>query len=89
METDQIFSEITEIVRSLDTRLRRQEIRLDDTPFRSYGLDSLLQMRLACLVEDRFDIDLTDKELSTATSVQRLVAVVEEKLRRQPEIKAS
>jgi acyl carrier protein len=46
-------------------------------------------MRLACLVEDRFDIDLTDKELSTATSVQRLVAVVEEKLRRHPEIRAS
>jgi len=89
METDQIFSAITEIVRSMDTRLSRLEIRLDETPFRSYGLDSLLQMRLACLVEDRFDIDLTDKELSTATSVQRLVAVVEEKLRRQPEIKAS
>jgi acyl-CoA synthetase (AMP-forming)/AMP-acid ligase II/acyl carrier protein len=80
MHREDIFAAIADIICSVDGRFDRQAIRLDDTPFRDQGLNSLAQMQIAARVEDEFDIVLDDMDALTASSMVRLVRLIEDKI---------
>jgi acyl carrier protein len=76
----EIFAEIVAIVRLIDTSGDPRAIRFDDTPFKAYGLSSLTQIRLIALVEDRFDIAITDVDALAAYSPLKFVELIERKV---------
>lgn len=76
MNREQIFAEIVDMVDAMDPGTGIA-IRLDDTPFKAYGLTSLAQIRLAAMVEDRFRIVLTDLDALAANSAVSLVTLIE------------
>ena len=80
MSRDDIFATIVEIICSTDARIEPHDLRLDDTPFQAYGMSSLQRIRLASLVEDRYDITITDSDAFTTTSIARLVDLVRQKM---------
>ncbi|MFE0188078.1 acyl carrier protein [Streptomyces sp. NPDC058989] len=77
MKSHEIHAEIALLLPRVDARLDRDAIPLDDTPFQAYGLTSMATAQLASRIEDRFDIVLTDKDLFVATSMSRLVELVQ------------
>lgn len=80
MTTDEIYLTIVEMMCSADQRIEEHDVRLDDKSFQEYGMSSLQRIRLASLVEDRFNITITDSDAFTATSVIRLVDLVRQKM---------
>jgi len=80
MDRQEIFAEIVAMVEQIDDGGVAGAIQLDDTPFRVYGLTSLAQIRLAALVEDRFDIALSDVDALAANSAVVLVDLIERKI---------
>lgn len=80
MDRNQIFATIDQIVSTLDDVSDSVPIRFDDTSFKAYGLTSLQQMELAVLVEDEFGIKISDSDAFAATSVVRLVDLIERKV---------
>ena len=81
MNHEQIFAELLRILSADDPELDVAPIRLDDRPFREYGLDSMQLIRLQAEVEDRFGIEIDDADAMIAFSFQRLVDLVDEKTR--------
>jgi acyl carrier protein len=77
MGKNQILDEIVDILGTEDATIDVRRIRLDDTPLTSYGIDSLRLVRLACAIEDRFGITIDDGDAIAASTVVRLVDLVE------------
>jgi acyl carrier protein len=80
MDREDVYAALVELVDDADDRVDGRRMRLDDTPFTEYGLDSLARIRLAALVEDRFAIVITDSDAHAATSMQRLVDLIVRKV---------
>lgn len=80
MDRQNIFQDVVETIRSIDSQVNHEALRLDDTPFRSYGIESLTLIRLAARLEDRYEIRITDADAFAATSFQRLVDLLVGKL---------
>lgn len=80
MDRNGIFTEIIDLLCVVDDTVNSRAIRLDDTPFKAYGITSLTQIRLAAEVEERFGITISDSDAFVATSFTRLVDLVEQRL---------
>jgi acyl carrier protein len=80
MAEDDIQAILVDIICSVDEHINKAAIRLDDTPFKAYGLNSLAQIRIAACVEDEFGIAISDNDALTVTSVIRLAQLIKNKL---------
>jgi acyl carrier protein len=80
MAEDDIQAILVDIICSVDEHINKTAIRLDDTPFKAYGLNSLAQIRIAACVEDEFGIVISDNDALTVTSVIRLAQLIKNKL---------
>ena len=80
MAEDDIKAILVDIICSVDEHINKTAIRLDDTPFKAYGLNSLAQIRIAACVEDEFGIAISDNDALTVTSVIRLAQLIKNKL---------
>jgi len=80
MAGDDIQAKLVDIICSVDEHIDRSAIRLDDTPFKAYGLNSLAQIRIAACVEDEFGITISDSDALTVTSVIRLAQLIKDKI---------
>jgi acyl carrier protein len=80
MAEDDIQAILIDIICSVDEHISRAAIRLDDTPFKAYGLNSLAQIRIAACVEDKFGITISDSDALTVTSVMRLAQLIKDKI---------
>jgi len=80
MAGDDIQAKLVDIICSVDEHIDRSAIRLDDTPFKAYGLNSLAQIRIAACVEDEFGITISDSDALTVTSVLRLTQLIKDKI---------
>jgi acyl carrier protein len=79
MDRTQIFGRLLSILRQFDDKLDVDAMRLDDAPLRSYGIDSLCLVRLACAVEEEFGITIDDAEAAMASSFVLLVSLIDRK----------
>jgi acyl carrier protein len=80
MAEDDIQAALVDIICSVDEHIHKTAIRLDDTPFKAYGLNSMAQIRIAACVEDKFGITISDNDALTVTSVIRLARLIKDKL---------
>jgi len=80
VDRQELFEEVVETIKALDSTAKPKEFRLDDTAFRAYGIDSLTLIRLAARLEDRYDIRISDADAFAASSFQRLVDLLLGKL---------
>ena len=80
MAEDDIQAKLVDIICSVDEHIDRSAVRLDDTPFKAYGLSSLAQIRIAACVEDKFGITISDNDALTVTSVIRLAQLIKDKI---------
>ena len=80
MAADDIQAILVDIICSVDEHINKTAIRLDDTPFKAYGLNSMAQIRIAACVEDEFGITLSDNDALTVTSVARLAQLIRHKI---------
>jgi len=80
VDRQELFEEVVETIKALDSTVKPEEFRLDDKAFRSYGIDSLTLIRLAARLEDRYDIRISDADAFAASSFQRLVDLLLGKL---------
>jgi acyl carrier protein len=80
MAEDDIQAILVDIICSVDEHINKAAIRLDDTPFKAYGLNSMAQIRIAAYVEDKFDITISDSDALTVTSVMRLAQLIKDKI---------
>ena len=78
MDKAEIFATIVRLLERT-VRIDCGHVRHDDTPFKSYGIDSLNLMRWINAIEDEFGISIRDIEVFAAFSFQRLVDVVHRK----------
>jgi acyl carrier protein len=82
MDRTAIFERIVAILRQDPSKeVAFDSLRLDQTPLRSYGIDSLTLVGLTCALEDEFGIAVDDWEAATAASFVGLVDLVERKTR--------
>jgi acyl carrier protein len=75
-----IFEQILQLARTRCKELARANVGLDDTPLRSYGVDSLALIRLVSAIEDRFEIEIREHEVFATASVSDLVRLVRGKV---------
>jgi acyl carrier protein len=80
MAEDDIQTILVDIICSVDENINKTSIRLDDTPFKAYGLNSMAQIRIAACVEDKFGITISDNDALTVTSVIRLAQLIKDKI---------
>jgi acyl carrier protein len=81
-DREAVFAAIVEVAAELEDGFDPARLRPDATPFKSYGLNSLQLVRLAGLVEERFEITINDVDLLVAASVAGLIDVVLERAAR-------
>lgn len=80
MNRDEIFARLVEVVSLVDDNIDASAIRLDDRPFRAYGLSSLAQLQVGARVAELFGIPFHDSDALLALSPLGLVTLVERRL---------
>ena len=80
MDRKQIFTTLIETVMAVDERIDAARMRLDETPFRAYGLTSLTQLQVGSRVAERFGIIFEDSDALLAISPLGLVTLIERRL---------
>jgi len=80
MAEEDIQAALVDIICAVDEHINKTAIRLDDTPFKAYGLNSMAQIRIAACVEDKFGITISDNDALTVTSVIRLARLIKDKI---------
>jgi acyl carrier protein len=80
MDRKEIFATLIETVMAVDDRIDAAQLLLDETPFRAYGLTSLLQMQVGAQVAERFGIAFDDSDVLLAMSPLGLVTLIERRL---------
>ncbi len=76
MSKQEVFDDVVGILRSVNPKTDHAGARLDNTPLRSYGVDSLTLIRLAVAVEDRYGISLDDRDVVASVSFATPVDVI-------------
>jgi acyl-CoA synthetase (AMP-forming)/AMP-acid ligase II/acyl carrier protein len=84
MRKQEIFNVSIETLRLVDGGVDWRAIKLDDTPFRFYGIESLTMIRLVDRLEKRFSITLEESEAIAAYSFERLVDLIDRMRRATP-----
>ena len=80
MDRKQIFATLVETVAAVDGRIDAARMRLDETPFKAYGLTALTQMQVGARVAEMFGIAFGDSDSLLATSPLSLVTLIERRL---------
>lgn len=72
-----VTAKIKEIVKK---KLKNKEIRPEDS-LKSLGLDSLDKVDIMIRIEDEFNIEFTEDEMSSIDTVAKLIDTIESKLK--------
>lgn len=72
-----VTAKIQEIVKK---KLKNKEIRPEDS-LKSLGLDSLDKADIMIRIEDEFNIEFTEDEMSSIDTVAKLIDTIESKLK--------
>ena len=72
-----VTAKLQEIVKK---KLKNKEIRPEDS-LKSLGLDSLDKADIMILIEDEFNIEFTEDEMSSIDTVAKLIDTIESKLK--------
>ena len=72
-----VTSKLQEIVKK---KLKNKEIRPEDS-LKSLGLDSLDKADIMIRIEDEFNIEFTEDEMSSIDTVAKLIDTIESKLK--------
>lgn len=62
MDQQEIFTYLMEIVRD-KTGQDKIDIKLDSTPLKAYGIDSLCMMQMVAAIEERYGIEIDEMEV--------------------------
>lgn len=72
-----VTAKLKEIVKK---KLKNKEIRPEDS-LKSLGLDSLDKADIMIRIEDEFNIEFTEDEMSSIDTVAKLIGTIESKLK--------
>ena len=72
-----VTAKLQEIVKK---KLKKKEIRPEDS-LKSLGLDSLDKADIMIRIEDEFNIEFTEDEMSSIDTVAKLIDTIESKLK--------
>lgn len=72
-----VTAKLQEIVKK---KLKNKEIRPEDS-LKSLGLDSLDKADIMIRIEDKFNIEFTEDEMSSIDTVAKLIDTIESKLK--------
>lgn len=72
-----VIAKLQEIVKK---KLKNKEIRPEDS-LKSLGLDSLDKADIMIRIEDEFNIEFTEDEMSSIDTVAKLIDTIESKLK--------
>jgi hypothetical protein len=75
-----IFERLVETVSALDDGVDTSVLRLDETPFQAYGLNSLSQLRVGAQLAELYGVPFDDSDSLLAMSPLGLVTLVERRL---------
>ncbi|MCC3769316.1 phosphopantetheine-binding protein [Streptomyces sp. UNOC14_S4] len=76
----EVFARLVETVSAVDDTVDVSRLRLDETPFHSYGLTSVTQLRVGARLAELFGIPFRDSDALLAMSPLGLVTLVERRL---------
>ena len=80
MNKNLIFERLVETVSAVDEGVDPSVLRLDETPFLAYGLNSLSQLRVGVKLAELYGVPFEDSDSLLATSPLSLVTLVERRL---------
>ncbi|MFI0976728.1 phosphopantetheine-binding protein [Streptomyces sp. NPDC021093] len=80
MTKNMIFESLVETVSAVDDDIDASVLRLDETPFHAYGLNSLSQLRLGLKLAELYGVPFDDSDSLLAVSPLGLVTLVERRL---------
>lgn len=78
MDENTISQKLSELI-ATKTKLNADEIR-PDLNFEDSGLDSFARIELIMVIEDEFEIELSDAESAKVATVSDIVALIQEKI---------
>ena len=73
---DEVLSIVREAIVQVIGNNRLRIVDLDDVKLRDLGLDSAGMLELAGVLEERFQCEISDNELSRVTRIEDLVRLV-------------